>query len=53
MIINDHEPLKKKLENYLSMSFVRRIDQKEIYATDQIIKQDVQDIVEKECWRRF
>ncbi|MEO6550740.1 MAG: TraM recognition domain-containing protein [Ferruginibacter sp.] len=46
MVVNDHDVLRKEKENFLPLPAVRKIGQKEIYATYQIIKQDVQDIVE-------
>lgn len=45
-IVNDHEALKKEKEAYLPLPAVRKIDRKEIDAVYQIIKQDVQDIVD-------
>ena len=46
MVFNEHEALKKEKENYIIMPAIRKIDAKEIYATCQIIKQDVLDIME-------
>lgn len=46
MIVNDHETLKKERERFLSAPAFRNIDQKEIYSTYQLIKQDIRDIVE-------
>jgi hypothetical protein len=45
-VVNDHEALNKEKENQIPIPAIRNIDQKEIYATYQIIKQDVQDIIE-------
>jgi hypothetical protein len=45
-IVNDHEALKKEKEAYLPLPSIRKIDRKEIFAVYQIIKQDVQDIVD-------
>jgi hypothetical protein len=46
MVVNDHEVLKKEKENYFSLPVIRKIDYKEINTIYQIIKQDVQDIIE-------
>ena len=46
MIVNDHEALRKEKANYVPLPIVRRIDQKEVNTVYQIIKQDVQDIIE-------
>ena len=47
-IISDHTAREKEKEVYLPIPTVRRVDQKEINTTYQIIKQDVQDIIESE-----
>jgi hypothetical protein len=46
MVVNDHDTLKKERENFLSIPAFRNVDQKEIYTTYQLIKRDIQDIVE-------
>jgi hypothetical protein len=46
MVINNHEALKKEKENYIQLPVVRKIDLKEIDTVYQIIKQDIQDIIE-------
>jgi hypothetical protein len=46
MIVNDDAAIKREKRNYLPLPVVRKGAQKEINAVHQIIKQDVQDIVE-------
>lgn len=46
MIANDDAAIKREKKNYLPLPVVRKAAQKEINAVHQIIKQDVQDIVE-------
>lgn len=46
MIVNDDAAIKREKRNYLPLPIVRKAAQKEINAVHQIIKQDVQDIVE-------
>jgi hypothetical protein len=46
-IINDHKANKKESERNISFPTVRKIDQKQVKIIFQIIKQDVQDIVEE------
>ncbi|MGN6211987.1 conjugal transfer protein MobC [Parafilimonas sp.] len=46
MVVNDHAAISKENQNYLPLSIIRKIDQKEINTIQQIIKQDVQDIVD-------
>ena len=46
MVVNDHQALKKERESFLQLPAFRKIGKMEIYATYQIIKQDVLEIVE-------
>ncbi len=46
MVVNDHAALKKEKENYVPIPSIRKVDHKEINTVYQIIKQDVQDIIE-------
>jgi hypothetical protein len=46
MIVNDDAAIKREKRNYLPLPIVRKVTQKEINAVYQIIKQDVQDIVD-------
>lgn len=46
MIVNDDAAIKREKRNYLPLPVVRKAAQKEINAVHQIIKQDVQDIVD-------
>lgn len=45
-VINDHVAIKKEKSNYQSLPAIRPVTPKEINIVFQIIKQDVQDIVE-------
>lgn len=45
-VVNDHAAIKREKENYLPLPIVRRVTQKDISAIHQLIKQDVQDIVD-------
>ena len=45
-IVNDHSSLKKEKESYLPIPVVGKVDRKKINTIYQIIKQDVQDIVD-------
>lgn len=45
-IINDHTAIDREKQNYLPLPIVRKVEHKEITAISQIIKQDVQDIVD-------
>src|SRR5690606_22344618 len=45
-VVNDHAAIKKEKESYLPLPIVRRVTQKDISAIQQLIKQDVQDIVD-------
>ncbi len=46
MIQNDHATIQKEKNGYKSLPMVRNIDQKSLNTIYQIIKQNVQDIVE-------
>lgn len=46
MVINDHDALKKERQKFLPIPAFHKVDQKEIYITYQLIKQDVHDIVD-------
>lgn len=45
-IFNDHAAIKREKESYLPLPTVRKATQKEISTVQQLIKQDVQDIVD-------
>lgn len=45
-IVNNHAAIDREKRSYLPLPIVRKVDQKEINAIPQIIKQDVQDIVD-------
>jgi hypothetical protein len=46
MIVNNNAAIKREKRNYLPLPIVRKTAQKDINAVQQIIKQDVQDIVD-------
>lgn len=46
MVVNDHETLKRERESFLPLPVFSKVDQKEVYNTYQLIKRDIQDIVE-------
>ncbi|HMC86543.1 MAG TPA: hypothetical protein VKI61_13540, partial [Chitinophagaceae bacterium] len=45
-VLNDHTAVKKEKENYISLPVVRKTSARDIDNVYQVIKQDVQDIID-------
>ena len=46
MIVNDHEIIKKEKSKHIPLQYHRRVMQVDVNSIYQIIKKDIQDIIE-------